>query len=85
MMILKRIYMALMGLLLLSYPYMMITYTHFTTYAVPMGISVLRLCSAGLAICLGKLWKDKGFLILSAYLLWVFVRVAIANESGGIE
>ena len=81
-MILKRIYMALMGLLLLSYPYMMITYTHFTPYVIPTGIWVLRLCSAGLAIYLGRLWKDKGFLILSGYLIWIFIRVAIPDSAG---
>lgn len=81
MMILKRIYLALMGLLLLGYPYMMITYTHFTAYVVPVGIWVLRLCSAGLAIYLGKLWRDKGFLILCAYLLLIFLRVAIPNSA----
>ena len=77
----KTIYILLMGLLLLSFPYMMFTYTHFVTYQVPAFIWLLRCASSVLAIYLGRLWKDRGFQILSIYLLYILLRTVISNPN----
>ena len=76
----KWLYLILMGLLLLSYPYMMLTYTYFVPYNIPIWIWVLRFSCAVLAIGLGKLWKDKGCWILAVYFLWIILRMLIPDS-----
>ena len=78
----KTAYIFLMGLLLLSFPYMMVTYTHFVPYQVPLFIWVLRCISSVLAIYIGKLWKDRGFQILFVYLLYILLRTVITDLNG---
>lgn len=79
----KIIYAALMSFLLLGYMIIIATYKDATTtgqtYQMPIYFWVLRVITAVMAIFLGRLWKDKGFLILMAYLLLKAVRVAADN------
>lgn len=75
----RVIYAALMSLLLLGYFAVMATYSDPTTtgraFNYPGFVWILRIVTAVMALYLGKLWKDKGFLILIAYLLLKLIRV----------
>ena len=81
----KIIYTVLMSSLLLGYMIVIATYKDSTTtgqsYNLPIYFWVLRIITAISAIFLGKLWKDKGFLILITYLLLKAVRVAADNPA----
>ena len=81
----KIIYVVLMSFLLLGYMIIIATYKDSTTtgqsYILPIQFWILRVFSAIIAIILGKLWKDKGFLILMAYLLLKAIRVAVDNPA----
>ena len=80
----KWAYAILMGILLLSYLYIMATYKEGTLgggiYSLPVWIWALRLASVALALWLGKLWKDRGFLILMLYLLLMTVRLLLEES-----
>lgn len=81
----KIIYAGLMSFLLLGYMIIIVTYKDPTTtgqiYNLPIQFWILRVITAIMAICLGKLWKDKGFLILMAYLLLKAIRVVADNPN----
>lgn len=81
----KAVYAVLTGALLLSYLYVILTYRegfmfNGGIYALPVWIWVLRLVSVGMTLVLGKVWKDKGFWILMAYLLLMVVRLLLENS-----
>lgn len=76
----KMIYFGLMVLGLLSYLWNLAIGAGINT--IPIVIWIIRLLSVPFALFLGKLWKDKGFQILSLYFLWFFLRIAISNPSG---
>ena len=71
--LLKWLYMGLMGVLWLWYPYHFATMTSF--YNTPMWIQIARIAAAILAVYLGKLWKDRPFWFLAAFLVLVTVRL----------
>ena len=75
----RIIYTFLMALLLLGYLVVMATYCDQTAtgkaFNFPGFVWVLRVIAGVMAIYLGKLWKDKGFLLLAIYLLLKLVRV----------
>lgn len=81
----KIIYAILMSFLLLGYMIIIATYKDTTltgqVYNLPIQFWILRVITSVLAIYLGKLWKDKGFLILMAYLLLKAIRVAADNPA----
>ncbi len=81
----KSVYAFLMSVLLLGYLLVIATYKDGTTtgqvYILPIQFWILRIVTGVMAICLGKLWKDKGFLVLLAYLLLKAVRVICENPS----
>lgn len=86
----KAIYTALMGVLLVpGYFYVICTYTEPTfggaPYAFPAIFWVLRCVTAVMALAIGKLWKDKGFLILTGYLLLKFLRVYLDTPASVFE
>ena len=75
----RIIYTFLMALLLLGYLAVIATYCDQTAtgkaFNFPGFVWVLRVITGVMAIYLGKLWKDKGFLLLAVYLLMKLVRV----------
>ena len=75
----RIIYTFLMALLLLGYLAVIATYCDQTAtgkaFNFPGFVWVLRVITGVMAIYLGKLWKDKGFLLLAIYLLLKLVRV----------
>ena len=79
----ELIYALISGFLLLGYLYVIAVYKDWTisreTFQFPTLFWILRIISGVLAIWLGKLWKNKGFWLLAAYLLLKTVRVAIPN------
>ena len=79
------IYAALMSMLLLGYLAVIAVYSDPTTtgktFYFPGWVWILRLVTAGLAVILARLWKDKGFWILMAYLFLKLIRVAIPDAS----
>lgn len=79
----RIIYAVLMSGLLLGYMAVIATYKDPTTtgmtFYFPGFVWVIRIITAILAVWLGKMWKNKGFWILMAYLLLKTVRVAVPN------
>ena len=73
----KVIYTILMALALLSHIWLMVIGAGIDN--IPTYIWILRLLPVPFAICLGKLWKDRGFQILSLYFLLFFFRCFIPN------
>ena len=75
----RIIFASLMSLLLLGYFAVMATYSDPTTtgrtFNYPGCVWILRIVTAVMGLYLGKLWKDRGFLILTAYLLLKLLRV----------
>ncbi len=75
----KAIYAAIMMFLLLSYFYVMATNAHAwisgRSFVFSMLFWILRVISAVMAVVLGKLWKNKGFLILAVFLLLQVLRI----------
>jgi len=75
----RIIYTFLMALLLLGYLAVIATYCDQTAtgkaFNFPGFVWVLRVITGVMAIYLGKLWKDKGFLLLAVYLVMKLVRV----------
>ena len=85
----RIIYAVLISGLLLGYLAVIATYKDYTAtgqdFVFPGFVWPLRVISAVMAIILGKLWKDKGFWILMAYLLLKIVRVAIPGPQNLFE
>ena len=85
----RIIYAVLMSGLLLGYLAVIATYKDYTAtgqdFVFPGFVWPLRVISAVMAIVLGKLWKDKGFWILMAYLLLKIVRVAVSGPQNLFE
>lgn len=73
----KVTYAVLMALNLLSHIWLMLIGAGIDN--IPTYIWILRLLPVPLALYLGKLWKDRGFQILSIYFLWFFLRSFIPN------
>ena len=73
----KVIYTILMALALLSHIWLMVIGAGIDN--IPTYIWTLRLLPVPFAIWLGKLWKDRGFQILSLYFLLFFFRCFIPN------
>ncbi len=73
----KVTYAVLMALNLFSHIWLMLIGAGIDN--IPTYIWILRLLPVPLAIYLGKLWKDRGFQILSIYFLWFFLRSFIPN------
>ena len=76
----KVIYTGLMGFNLLSFLWLLATGSGI---GMPMWIWIARILVVPLAISLGRLWKDKGFLILTAYFFFFFFR-ALIPDTGSI-
>ncbi len=77
----KAIYAAIMMFLLLSYFYVMATNAHTLvsgwSFSFSLPFWILRVISAGMAVVLGKLWKDKGFRILAVFLMLQVLRIVL--------
>lgn len=73
----KVTYTVLMALTLIGHLWMMLIGSGIDN--IPTYIWIIRLLTVPFAICLGKLWKDRGFQILSAYFLLFFLRCFIPN------
>ena len=69
----KAAYTLLMAVCLLSFLPMMAVNTGIDTISPYLWIA--RITAGFLAVWLGKLWKNKGFWILTAYTLLIFLRV----------
>lgn len=69
----KAAYTLLMAVCLLSFLPMLAVNTGIDTMSPYLWIA--RIAAGFLAVWLGKLWKNKGFWILSAYTLLIFLRV----------
>lgn len=73
------IYAILTGGLILSY---LVTQAFDKpNYEYPAPIALLRLIAAAMGIYLGKLWKDKGFWLMIAYLAYKAVRIAVKDPN----
>ena len=73
------IYAVLTGGLILSY---LVTQAFDKpNYEYPAMIALLRLVAAAMGIYLGKLWKDKGFWLMIAYLAYKAVRIAVKGPN----
>lgn len=73
------IYAVLTGSLILSY---LVTQAFDKpNYEYPAHIALLRLIAAAMGIYLGKLWKDKGFWLMIAYLAYKAVRIAVKDPN----
>ena len=73
------IYAILTGGLILSY---LVTQAFDKpNYEYPAPIALLRLIAAAMGIYLGKLWKDKGFWLMIAYLVYKAVRIAVKDPN----
>ena len=85
----RIIYGALMSLLLLGYLAVIATYSDPTTsgktFYFPGFVWILRVITGVMAICLGKLWKDKGFRILAVFLLLKLIRVMADGSQNVFE
>ena len=85
----RIIYAVLMSGLLLGYLAVIATYKDYTTsgqdFYYPGFVWIVRVITVVMAVILGKLWKDKGFWILMAYLLLKAVRVAIPDPQNLFE
>ncbi len=71
------IYLILLGSLLLDY--MVIQAFDRELYSFPAVIALARIAVSVMGICLGRLWRDKGFWLLSALMVIQIVRVAFIN------
>lgn len=69
----KAVYALLMAVCLLSFLPMLAVNTGIDTMSPYLWIA--RIAAGFLAVWLGKLWKNKGFWILTAYTLLIFLRV----------
>ena len=72
----KVIYTCLMAFNLLSFLWLLATGSGIEMSPI---IWIARIATAPLAIYLGKLWKDRGFQILSIYTLFFFFRAYISH------
>ena len=73
------IYAILTGGLILSY---LVTQAFDKpNYEYPAPIALLRLIAAAMGIYLGKLWKDKGFWLMIAYLAYKAIRIAVKDSN----
>ena len=72
----QKIYIFLMSLALSSHLWLLATNTGNN---MPAYIWIIRLLPVPFAFCLGKLWKDRGFLLLFLYFLLFFFRCYIPN------
>ena len=73
----KVIYTVLMAIALLSHLWLILIGAGIED--IPTCIWIIRLCTVSFAIYLGKLWKDRGFQILSLYFLLFFLRCFIPD------
>ena len=71
------IYAVLMGGLLCSY-LLILAFDHYT-FPLPAWLALIRLTVAVFGFCLGKLWKEKGFLIIASLLVIQILRVVFQN------
>lgn len=71
------IYATLLGGLLLGY--LLIQAFDHEPFSFPGWLAFLRVLAAIMGIWLGKLWKDKGFLLLSVFLLIQIIRVVFKD------
>lgn len=76
---LKYGYIGLMAVCLLWYLYSLATFS--SVYQKRVWVWVTRCLATGLAVYLGKLWKDKGFLALAAFMLLIFLRALIPTNT----
>lgn len=79
----RMFFAALMSFHLLGYLAIIATYSEATisgkSFVIHAVVWAFRLLAGFMAIILGKLWKDKGFWLLMAYLLLKAVRITIPN------
>lgn len=73
----KVTYAVLMAVAMLSHLWLMFIDAGIDD--IPTYIWIIRLLPIPFALCLGKLWKDRGFRILFVYFLWFFLRCFIPN------
>ena len=71
----KLIYAILMSILLISY--LVIQAFDHEPFALPTTLVLPMTAAAVLGIWLGRLWRDKGFLLMIALLLFQIIRVAV--------
>ena len=73
-------YAVMMGLLMLSYAVVMAFQTEGLAY--PSVLQFGRIAAAILGIWLGKLWKEKGFWMITVFFLYQMIRVAAEGKTG---
>ncbi len=73
----EAVYAVLMAFNLLSYLWLLAVGAEINT--VPIVIWMTRLLSVPLALCLGKLWKDKSCWILGVYFIWLVIRLCVPS------
>ena len=76
---LKHIYIILMGIHFIIYMYFY--FFGIEHQNIPIIVWAIRITTAFIAIYLGKLWRDKGFILLFLYLCYKIIRLMIANSN----
>ena len=79
---LKKSYIVLMTVCLLWYLWSLATFSN--QYRTPVWVWAVRCAAAGLAVYLGKLWKDKGFIALAVFYVLILVRVWFLNNQASL-
>ena len=74
----QLVYAVFIGLLLLSYQAIQ-TFDH-EAISFPAVLAAFRIGAAIVGIILGKLWKDKGFLIIFVLLLYQAIQIALKQS-----
>lgn len=73
------IYAVLMSSLLLDYLFLQAA--DHEPFPMPVVLALLRLIVSLMGFWLGKLWKDKGFIIMVSFLVFLAIRVAVKNTA----
>lgn len=69
-----------MGILLTGYLYLLFIGAEIDS--IPAVLWILRIITAVMAIHIGRLWNDKGFMLLACYLGYSFFRLFLTNPQG---
>ena len=69
----QLLYAVLFGAMIIGFLVIQ-AYDH-ESFVYPLPLAIIRLSVTVMGIIIGKLWKDKGFLIMAALLIWQMIRV----------
>ena len=76
----QKAFLCLMGILLLWYLYSTATFN--VHYSTPAWVHIARCLTAVMAVCLGKMWKERAFRFLAAFYLFMVIRLCFPHFEG---